>query len=100
MNTTDKTVPENTAFSLFSSDSGELAENPFPSLVQLRSMGAVVPLPFPFAGTGRQTWVVTRMEEVVQGPKDPAHFTVDASSIGIGSFLERNAAETADAPTF
>lgn len=100
MNTTDNTVPDNTAFSLFSSDSGELAENPFPSLAQLRSLGAVVPIPFPRGGTDRQTWAVTRMEEVVQVLKDHAHFTVDSSSIGTNSLLKHNAAETADTPTF
>ena len=60
MNTTDKTGPDMTAFNLFSGDSGKIAENPFPSLAQLRSMGAVVPLPFPFMGMDGQTWVVTR----------------------------------------
>jgi len=89
-----------TAFNLFSGDSGKIAENPFPSLAQLRSMGAVVPLPFPFMGMDGQTWVVTRMEEAVQVLKDHAHFTVDRSSIGGKSLFGRNTAETSDTPTF
>lgn len=100
MNTQDQTVPENTAFSLFSGESGELAGNLFPSLAQLRSMGAVVPLPFPLAGTDRQTWAVTRMEEVVQVLKDHAHFTVDSRSLGVNGLLGHNPAETAETPTF
>jgi cytochrome P450 len=97
---TDQTVPGNTAFSLFSANSGEIAENPFPSIAQLRAMGAVVPLPFPLMGKDRQVWVVTRMEEAVQVLKDHAHFTVDPSAIGVGGFLTQKATETADPPTF
>jgi cytochrome P450 len=100
MNTQNKTVSNNDAFILFSGESGKLAENPFPSLAQLRSMGAVVPLPFPFAGMDSQTWVVTRMEEAVQVLKDHAHFTVDRHSIGGNSLFGRNPAEAADTPTF
>ena len=99
-NTTDHAVPDNTAFSLFSGDSGKIAENPFPSLAQLRSMGAVVPLPFPFMGRDHQAWAVTRMQEAVQVLKDHSHFTVDPSSIGDNGPLVRKAAETSDTPTF
>lgn len=100
MNTSDQTVANKTAFSLFSSDSGELAENPFPSLTQLRSMGAVVPLPFPFMGMDRKTWVVTRMEEAVRVLKDHAHFTVDRNALGDNTAFGHVTAETADTPTF
>jgi cytochrome P450 len=99
MNTQDQTISEKAAFSLFSGESGELAVNSFPSLARLRSMGAVVPLPFPFAGTDRQVWAVTRMEEAVQVLKDHAHFTVDPRSIGGNRPFGRNA-EAADTPTF
>ena len=98
MNAHDHTIPENAAFSMFSAESSELAENLFPSLAQLRSMGAVVPIPFPLFGTGRQVWAVTRMEETVRVLKDHTHFTVDSSSIGLDSLLRHNAAETADMP--
>jgi cytochrome P450 len=97
---TNKTISAKEAFSLFSGDSGKLAENPFPSLAQLRSMGAVVPVPFPMMGKDRQVWAVTRMEEAVQMLKDHEHFTVDSHSIGGKSPLGGNTAETADAPTF
>jgi cytochrome P450 len=100
MSTSDQTTPANAAFSLFNGNSGAIAENPFPSLAQLRSMGAVVPLPFPFAGMDGQAWAVTRMEEAVQILKDHAHFTVDRSSLGGKSLFGRNTAEAADTPTF
>ncbi len=99
-NTQDKTLTEKSAFSLFSGDSGELAENPFPSLALLRSMGAVVPLPFSFPGMERQTWAVTRMEEVVQVLKDHAHFTVDPGAIGESGPFGSSRAATSDTPTF
>jgi cytochrome P450 len=103
MNTPDQTIPEEEAFSLFSSENSELFANPFPLFAQMRSMGAVIPIPFPLAGTDRPAWAVTRMEEVVQVLKDHAHFTVDSSSIGVSGFLGQNTAEsadTSDTPTF
>ncbi len=96
---TDQSTSKNAAFSLFSGDSGKLAENPFPSLAQLRAMGAVVPIPFPFMGN-RRAWAVTRMEEAVQVLKDHIHFTVDASSLGGRGIARHHDAEAASAPTF
>ena len=103
MNTQDQTVPEKEMFSLFSGDNPELVANPFALFAQMRSVGAVMPLPFSLAGTDRQTWVVTRMEEAVQILKDHAHFTVDPRPIGVNSPLGHNnagTANTSDTPTF
>lgn len=100
MNTPDQTTPGEAAFNPFSGDSAGLVENPFALFELLRSMGTVVPIPFPLAGMDRQAWAVTRMEEAVQVLKDHAHFTVNPSSIGVNSLFGRNAAETSDIPTF
>ncbi|EFH83995.1 cytochrome P450 family protein [Ktedonobacter racemifer] len=100
MNIPDQTTPGEAAFNPFSGDSAALVENPFALFELLRSMGAVVPIPFPLPGMDRQAWAVTRMEEAVQVLKDHAHFTVDPSSIGVNSLLGRNTPETSDAPTF
>ncbi len=101
MNTTpNQTVSEKAVFSLFSGDDPEIVANPFALLAQMRSTGAVLPLPFPLAGTDRRAWMVTRMEEAVQVLKDHAHFTVDPSSIGVNGLLGQNRSETADTPTF
>lgn len=100
MNTHDQTVPEQVMFGLFAGRSAELVANPFALLTQLRSMGPVVPIPFPIAGADRQTWAITRMEEAVQVLKDHARFTVDANSLGVSSLLGQSSAETSDTPTF
>lgn len=96
-NTSDQTTPEKAAFSLLSNEG---TESPFPLFAQMRSMGAVIPVPFPIVGTDRQAWMVTRMEEAVQVLKDHAHFTVDASALGSDGPFGRNTTETSDAPTF
>jgi cytochrome P450 len=100
MNTQDQTVPEKEMFSLFSGDDPEIVASPFELFAQIRSTGAVMPLPFPLAGTDRQVWMVTRMEEAVQVLKDHAHFTVDPGSIGVNGLMGQNRPETADTPTF
>jgi cytochrome P450 len=100
MNTHDQTVPEQVMFGLFAGESPELLANPFALLAQLRSMGAVVPVPSPFAEADRQAWAVTRMQEVVQVLKDHEHFTVDAHSLGVNSLLGQSSVEPSDAPTF
>lgn len=103
MTTTNQTAPQNEMFSLFSGADPELLANPFALFGMMRSIGAVLPIPFPIQGTDRQAWAVTRMEEVVRVLKDHAHFTVDAQSIGMQGFLGQGAAEsadTADTPTF
>ena len=100
MNNPNQTVSDKAIFSLFSGDDPEIVANPFALLAQIRSTGAVRPLPFPLAGMDRQIWMVTRMEEAVQVLKDHAHFTVDPSSIGVDGLLGRNRPETADTPTF
>ena len=56
------------------------AENPFPVFTQMRSVGAVVPIPAPFVGGDQQVWLVTRLEEAIQILKD-RQFTVDPSTI-------------------
>ncbi|MBO0779550.1 MAG: cytochrome P450, partial [Ktedonobacteraceae bacterium] len=100
MNTPDQTISAESIFSLFSGDNPELVASPFALLAQIRSMSAVVPLPFPLMGADRRVWMVTRMEEAVQVLKDHAHFTVDSRSLGIRGLMGRDAGETSDAPTF
>lgn len=60
--------------------STDFAENPFPAFTQMRSAGAVVPMPTTFTGDGQQVWLVTRLEEAVQILKD-RQFTVDMATI-------------------
>lgn len=100
MNTSEQNMPGSAVFSLFSGDNSDLVANPFPLLAQMRSMSAVIPLPFPFAGTDRQFWMVTRMQEAVQVLKDQAHFTVDPTSIGVEGLFGRGNTEIDDTPTF
>ncbi len=87
-------------FSLLVGDNAELVANPFALFAQIRSMSAVIPLPFPITETGSQAWMVTRMQEAVQVLKEHNHFTVDPASIGVPSLIGRNAASDSDAPTF
>lgn len=96
MSTPDQTVPEKIAFHLFSDDGGELTTNPFPLFAQMRSIGPVVPIPFPIEETDRQTWMVTRLKEAVRILKDHEHFTVDTHSVGITTPFGQYAAETTD----
>ncbi len=103
MDTMKQAVPDNAMLGLLGGGNSDLLANPFPMFAFMRSMGAVIPIPFPLAGTDRPAWAVTRMEEVVQVLKDHARFTVDAGSIGVDGFLGQNAAEaagTSDTPTF
>lgn len=100
MNNPKQTVSEKAVFSLFSGDDPEIVASPFALLAQIRSTGAVIPMPFPLAGMDRQAWMVTRMEEAVQVLKEQAYFTVDPSSIGVEGLMRRNGPETADTPTF
>jgi cytochrome P450 len=100
MNIQNQDMPDNTLFSLFSGDNAEIVANPFGLFALMRSMSAVIPLPFPFGGTDRKAWMVTRMQEAVQILKDQAHFTVDPGSIGVEGLFGRNSAESDDTPTF
>ncbi len=59
---------------------GSFAANPFPVLSQMRSAGAVVPIPSPFGNRTQKAWMVTQFEEAVQVLKDK-QFTVDTSTI-------------------
>ena len=96
MNNPDQTALEQ---AISSSKRAEFAANPFPSLAQTRSTGAIVPIQLPFSleGTDRQAWMVTRMEEAVRILKDQEHFTVNPHSIGVTGIGEQNAAESSDA---
>jgi cytochrome P450 len=100
MNIQNQDMSDNTIFSLFSGDNAEIVANPFGLFALMRSMSAVIPLPFPFGGADRKAWMVTRMQEAVQILKDQAHFTVDPSSIGVEGLFGRNSAESDDTPTF
>src|SRR5262249_32913089 len=92
----DQPGRDGAAFSMFR----EHAANPFPLFAQMRSMGAVVPLPLPMGGDHRQAWMVTRMEEAVRILKDHAHFTVDPRSLGRDVFFRQNVADLSDTSTF
>lgn len=85
-------VADEMAFSLLN---GELTANPFPLLAQMRSLGALVPLPLPLGEAEHQTWMITRMEEAVRVLKDHTHFTIDPTSIGIEGFRRTNGADEA-----
>src|SRR6266568_6067016 len=99
MNNPNQTVSDKAIFSLFTGDDPEIVASPFALLAQMRSMSAVMPMPFPLAGGDHRAWMVTRMEEAVQVLKDHARFTVDPGSIGVDGLMQRNRAETADAPS-
>jgi cytochrome P450 len=87
--TTEQTGSQDMMLGLLGGGNAELLANPFPMFALARSIGAVIPIPFPIAGLDRQAWAITRMEEAVQALKDHAHFTVDASSIGLdGPFAQ------------
>ncbi len=92
MNTDDRTIPEQMIFGLFGGQSPELVANPFALLAQMRSMGAVVPIPFPQTEADHQAWAVTRMQEAVQVLKDHVRFTVEKN--------DHRAAEPGEVPTF
>ncbi|HVU69573.1 MAG TPA: cytochrome P450 [Ktedonobacteraceae bacterium] len=100
MNTPNQPASDLNMFSLFSGDNPELVANPFALFAMIRSLSAVMPLPFPMAGTAQQMWMTTRMEESAQVLKDHARFTVDPGSIGISSPFGQNKAGDSDAPTF
>lgn len=86
MNTPD----ENKAFSLFSTDSGELTANLFPLFAQMRSVAPVVQVPFPMGGVDGQAWLVVRMEEAMQVLKDHTLFTVDPQSINGSNSIQHS----------
>lgn len=66
--------------------SGQLAENPFPALAQLRVMGAVLPASLPFGNGTNKTWIVTRLEEAMYILKNHRLFTVDSAKIDPNGF--------------
>ncbi len=76
-NQSNNPAPEGASMNFFGP---AFAENPFPAFTQMRSAGAVVPIPAPFVGGEQQVWLVTRLEEAVQVLKD-RQFTVDMSKI-------------------
>ncbi len=98
-NASDQTATDGSAFGLFS---GELSANPFPLFAQMRSLGAIVPIPLPFGEGTRQAWMITRLEEAVQVLKDHKRFTVKASSVDTAraGFFRQSAAEASERPGF
>lgn len=96
----DQMISGNDMFSLFSGDNAELLANPFPLFAQIRSMSAIMPLPFSLGDADRHAWMVTRMEEAVQVLKEHGRFTVDPSSIGVSNPFGGNTNETSETPTF
>lgn len=57
----------------------ELAENPFPMLTQIRTLGPLIPFS-PFWAGSQQGWLVTRLSEAVNILKDK-RFTVDRTQL-------------------
>ena len=64
------------------------SENPFPMLAQLRTMGALIPIPLP-TGTDQMVWLVTHMEEAVEVLKDHKRFTVDSRISSIHDLFQQ-----------
>ena len=62
MHTPNQPSPQHAVLSLFSGADPATVENPFPLLAQLRSEGAVLPVPLSVGGTDSRTWMVTRMD--------------------------------------
>ncbi len=58
----------------------QFLQDPASLFTQMRAVGAVVPAPF-LAGGQQTTWMVTRMEEVVQVLKDSQRFTVNYAAV-------------------
>lgn len=99
MNPSDQTLPEEAVFNIFSGQSAELVANPFAMFAQIRSMGAIVPLPFLRGETDRQAWAVTRMEEAVRILKDQEYFTVDSRAADTTGLFGRDVAAEVDDPS-
>ncbi len=99
-NTPNQATPEKAAINPFSGENSELVRNPFSLFAQMRSIGAVIPIPFPMPGIDGRAWAITRMEEAVQVLKDHAHFTVDPSFLGSKGIFGGGNADTSDTPTF
>jgi len=66
------------------------SENPFPILTQLRTMGALIPIPLP-TSVSWKIWLVTRLEEAVEVLKDHRRFTVDSSVSAAHDLFQRRA---------
>ncbi len=99
-NTPNQATPEKAAINPFSGENSELVRNAFSLFAQMRSIGAVIPIPFPMPGIDGRAWAITRMEEAVQVLKDHAHFTVDPSFLGSKGIFGGGNADTSDTPTF
>lgn len=54
--------------------------DPFPLFAQLRTMGTVMPMPFPTRGE-QKAWMVTQLEEAFQVLKDSERFAVNAAAV-------------------
>ena len=63
----------------FSFFGDQFIENPFPMFAMARSMGPVLPVPFPYGG--QKAWMVTQLEEAVLVLKDSKRFTVDSNVV-------------------
>jgi cytochrome P450 len=100
MNNPAQTPPQNAIFSLFSGANPAIVENPFQLLAQLRSEGAVLPVPFSVGEADSRTWMVTRMDEILRVLKEQEHFTVDATSIGRSGLFGSNTGASGEAQTF
>ncbi|GHO45680.1 cytochrome P450 family protein [Ktedonospora formicarum] len=93
MDMSNQTASSQQMLGVLSGSAPELVANPFPLFAQMRSMGAVIQLPFSLPGLGQRAWLVTRMQEAVQVLKDLASFTVDPRSIGDTNSSHQTAAD-------
>lgn len=74
---------------------GEILKDPFPLFIQLRTMAAVMPMPFPTNGT-QKAWMVTRLEETFQVLKDSERFTVNYTTASGGVTSQYSQSESED----
>ncbi len=90
----DMTTPSSSPFQFFGKG---LAENPFPILAQMRTIGPIVPVPLPWAAS-QQAWLITRLPEAVYVLKDK-RFTVDSTKLPSNTFSEmRRMRESSETP--
>src|SRR5581483_1936717 len=81
----DTNATESLSPSIFSD---QLLKDPFSLFAQMRTMGAVLPAPFP-TGAQQKAWMVTRMQEALLVLKDRQCFTLDYTAVEDNALVER-----------
>src|SRR6266576_2099440 len=66
----------------------QLLKDPFSLFAHMRTMGAVLPAPFP-TGDHQKAWMVTRMQEALQILKDSQRFTLDYAAVEDNALVQR-----------